>query len=164
MSCFRKPNGVYHLCIGLSLLIPGTGAVLALGPSQAELDQSEAATENWLMTNKSYDGHRYVALDQINTKNVGDLRETCALDSHVAAPAQSAPVLYERRIFLSRVPRSRADQIRDPLAGEPHPAREDRPSSDVSCWTTAERGAAFLCKFHLSGGKLDKAAPGRRQG
>ena len=101
MSCFRKPNGVYHLCSGLSLFIAGTGAVVALGPSQAELDHSAAATESWLMTNKSYDGHRYVALDQINTKNVGDLRETCAYDSHVAAPAQSAPVLYEHRIFLS---------------------------------------------------------------
>jgi glucose dehydrogenase len=44
------------------------------------------------MTNKSYDGHRYVALDQINTKNVGDLRDTCADVSHVAAPAQSAPL------------------------------------------------------------------------
>src|SRR2546421_727493 len=63
-----------------------------------------------------------------------------------------------------RVPRSRADQIRDPIAGKPHPAREDRPSSDAPDWAAAERGAAFLCKFHLSGGKLDKAAPGHRQG
>jgi hypothetical protein len=54
--------------------------------------RSVRGCENWLMTNKSYDGHRYVALDQINTKNVGDLRDTCADVSHVAAPAQSAPL------------------------------------------------------------------------
>jgi hypothetical protein len=55
-------------------------------------------------------------------------------------------------------------QIRDPLAGEPHPAREDRPSPNAPDWAAAKRSAAFLCKFHLSGGKLDKAAPRHRQG
>src|ERR671935_759236 len=31
-------------------------------------------------------------------------------------------------------------------------------------WTTAERSTAILRQFHLSGRKLDEAAPGRRQG
>jgi alcohol dehydrogenase (cytochrome c) len=101
MSYLRKLRGVYPACIGLGF-ISGIGApAWALGPSQAELDQSAIVTENWLMTNKSYDGHRYVSLDQINTRNVRDLHEICTFDSGVAAPAQSAPVLYNRRIFLS---------------------------------------------------------------
>jgi len=33
-----------------------------------------------------------------------------------------------------------------------------RPSAATTYRATAERSAAFLCKFHLSGGKLDKAA------
>lgn len=47
------------------------------------------------MTNKSYDGHRYVDLDQINVQNASELRETCTYDSGVEASAQSSPVLYE---------------------------------------------------------------------
>jgi len=53
------------------------------------------------MTNKSYDGHRYVDLDQINVQNASELRETCTYDSGVEASAQSSPVLYEQRLFLS---------------------------------------------------------------
>ncbi len=71
------------------------------GPSQDELDHSATMTDNWLMTNKSYDGHRYVMLDQINTQNVAGLKEVCTFDTGVEAPAQSAPVLYENRLYLT---------------------------------------------------------------
>jgi alcohol dehydrogenase (cytochrome c) len=50
---------------------------------------------------KSYDGHRYVNLGQINPGNVAQLKEVCTFDSGVAAPAQSTPVLYEGRIYFS---------------------------------------------------------------
>ncbi len=78
-----------------------TGPVQAAGPSQDELDRSAAMTDSWLMTNKSYDGHRYVALDQINTSNINQLKEACTYDSGVAGPTQSTPVLYEGRIYFS---------------------------------------------------------------
>ncbi|ACB94843.1 pyrroloquinoline quinone-dependent dehydrogenase [Beijerinckia indica] len=71
------------------------------GPSQAELDQSAKTTDTWLMTNKSYDGHRYVALDQINKDNAGSLHEVCVYDSGTTGPAQSSPVLYDNHLFLS---------------------------------------------------------------
>ena len=71
------------------------------GPSQDELDSASAANDSWLMTNKSYDGQRYVALDQINARNVANLKEVCTIDSGVAAPAQSSPVLYKGRIYFS---------------------------------------------------------------
>jgi glucose dehydrogenase len=60
----------------------------AAGPSQTELDQSATATNSWLMTNKSYDGHRYVELNQINAKNAAKLKEICTFDSGV----ESSPV------------------------------------------------------------------------
>src|SRR3984893_17191661 len=63
-----------------------------------------------------------------------------------------------------RVPRSRADQIRNTVASEPHPARKDRPSADAPDWAAAERSAALLCVLHLSSRELDKIPPGRRQG
>lgn len=73
----------------------------AAGPSQDQLDASELATDTWLMTNKSYDGLRYVALDKINTGNVGQLKAVCTIDTGVDAPAQSSPVLHDGRIYLS---------------------------------------------------------------
>ena len=71
------------------------------GPSQDDLDHASQATDNWLMTNKSYDGQRCVALDQINAKNVAGLKEVCTIDTGVAAPAQSSPVLYKGHIYFS---------------------------------------------------------------
>lgn len=71
------------------------------GPTQSELDSSGTATDTWLMTNKSYDGLRYVHLDQINPGNAANLREVCTYDSGIEAPAQSAPVLYRGRIYFS---------------------------------------------------------------
>jgi alcohol dehydrogenase (cytochrome c) len=73
----------------------------APGPSQSELDQSAMSNDTWLMTNKSYDGHRYVSLDQINAKNVAGLKEVCTFDTGVQAPAQSSPLLYEGRIYFT---------------------------------------------------------------
>lgn len=56
------------------------------------------------MTNKSYDGQRYVALDQINTKNVAGLKEVCTFDTGVQASAQSSPLLYDGRIYFTAGP------------------------------------------------------------
>jgi alcohol dehydrogenase (cytochrome c) len=86
------------------LLISGSGGALpafAAGPSQSELDAGGKAADSWLMTNKSYDGRRYVDLRQIEPGNVTQLKEVCTFDSRVAAPAQSAPLLYEGRIYFS---------------------------------------------------------------
>lgn len=53
------------------------------------------------MTNKSYEGHRYVALDQINATNVAALKVVCTFRSEINAPAQATPLLYEGRLYLS---------------------------------------------------------------
>jgi alcohol dehydrogenase (cytochrome c) len=89
--------------LGPCLLLPCIACAepSAVGPIQAELDQAARSTSTWLMTNKSYDGHRYVLLDQINRGNVAQLQEVCTFDSQVAAQAQSTPVLYAGRIYLT---------------------------------------------------------------
>ena len=55
-------------------------------------------------------------------------------------------------------------EVCDPVTGEPCPAREDCISADAAGRTTSERDAAIPREFHLSGRKLDEAAPGDRQG
>jgi len=94
----------HSLCVAplaLSLMAVLATAASPPGPSQAELDSAAEATDSWLMTNKSYDGHRYVALDRINTRNVATLRAVCTYDSGVEAPAQSSPVLHDGRIYFT---------------------------------------------------------------
>ncbi|MCW2283491.1 alcohol dehydrogenase (cytochrome c) [Rhodoblastus acidophilus] len=71
------------------------------GPSQAELDLSAAATDSWLMTNKSYDGWRHVRLNQITPANVATLKPACVYDSGLVAQAQSTPLLYKGRIYFT---------------------------------------------------------------
>lgn len=73
----------------------------AAGPTQSELDRSAASTTTWLMTNKSYDGHRYVELGQITPGNVAGLKEACVFDTGVQAPAQSSPLLYQGKFYFT---------------------------------------------------------------
>jgi hypothetical protein len=40
-------------------------AAFGAGPSQSELDAAGQSVSSWVMTNTSYDGHRYVNLIQI---------------------------------------------------------------------------------------------------
>lgn len=74
---------------------------VAMGPSQTELDRAAQSTSSWLMTNKSYDGQRYVSLDQINRRNVAQLKEVCTFDSKVEVQAQTSPVLYDGRMYFT---------------------------------------------------------------
>jgi len=87
--------------IAMALLSPLPIMAAPLGPSQIELDGSAAATDSWPMTNKSYDGHRYVPLDQITPKNVAKLKPVCVYDSGLQAQAQSTPLLYDGKIYLT---------------------------------------------------------------
>ncbi len=89
-------------CAAIFALIgaaPALGATM--GPSQAELDRSALAADSWLMTNKSYDGWRRSALNQVNAGNVANLKEACAYDSGLPAQAQSTPLLYGGRIYFT---------------------------------------------------------------
>ncbi len=84
-----------------ALILGGAPDARAAGPSQDELDRAAAATDSWPMANKSYDGQRYVALDQINAKNAAGLKEVCSFDSGIGGLAQSSPVLYDHRLYMS---------------------------------------------------------------
>src|SRR5499426_3626229 len=57
-----------------------------------------------------------------------------------------------------------ADQIRDPVTGQPGSAEQDRLSAHAPSRTTSAPCAPVPCQFQLSGWNLDQAAEGYRQG
>ena len=87
--------------LAASLAFMWITSAFAAGPSQEELDRSATSPDSWLMTNKSYEGHRYVGLPEINANNVAGLKEVCTFDGGVDGPAQSSPVLYEGRLYFT---------------------------------------------------------------
>jgi len=97
------PGWISAVAIALSL-IWGMDVCSAAGPTQDDLDRAGSPTDSWLMANKSYDGHRYVNLDQINVQNAANLREVCNYDTQLAAPAQASPVLYQGRLYFTAGP------------------------------------------------------------
>jgi alcohol dehydrogenase (cytochrome c) len=100
---FIMTSSVLRLALGAAVISTSMTALSALGagPSQSELDAAGQSAGSWLMTNKSYDGHRFAGLDQITPDSVARLKEVCTFDSGVEAPAQFSPVLYEGRIYFS---------------------------------------------------------------
>src|ERR1700756_2861368 len=82
----------------------------------------------------------------------------------VASLGGSCSVRATTRSATSCPSRGMREGLGNLVAGEPHPARADRPSAEVPDWAAAKQSAALRYKFLLSVGKLDKAAPGRRQG
>jgi alcohol dehydrogenase (cytochrome c) len=98
IECVKKVRLVF-LAAASGLAI--SAAAEPMGPTQTELDRSAASPDTWLMTNKSYDGQRYVAIDLLNPANVAGLKQVCSFDTGVQAPAQSSPLLYEGRIYFT---------------------------------------------------------------
>ena len=63
-----------------------------------------------------------------------------------------------------RVSRSQAYRLRDPAASQQRLAVPDRLSAEAPGRPPAARGAPLLRQLHLSGAKLEQAAPRRGQG
>ena len=66
----------------LAIMLAASSAALALGgsgdePATTATSAKAAPDAEWPMYNKEYNGQRYSTLDQINTDNVGALREIC---------------------------------------------------------------------------------------
>ena len=65
------------------------------GPSQAELDRSDADPRHWLTYNKGYEGYRYSTLDKITAKNAGQLKAVCAFQLGEVGPFHNGPIVYD---------------------------------------------------------------------
>ena len=76
-------------------------AVLAEGPTQAELLHAAQDKKNWLYASKDYTGQRFVDLKQITPKNAGQLRAACIYRSNNAGSTQTNPLVYKGVMYLT---------------------------------------------------------------
>ncbi len=79
------------------------GSALAVqGPTQAELNNADQASDSWLMYNKGYMGQRYSPLNQINTSNVANLKRVCTFDTNEDGSFQVTPQVYKGAMFVTK--------------------------------------------------------------
>jgi alcohol dehydrogenase (cytochrome c) len=56
---------------------------------------------DWPTYNRTPDGQRYAALDEINTRNVSQLKRVCELTLGEEGPFQAGPVVVGDRMFVT---------------------------------------------------------------
>jgi alcohol dehydrogenase (cytochrome c) len=71
------------------------------GPTQEELNRAADSTRNWLYHTHDYSGARYVALDQINALNAGQLRPVCVFQVGDEGNFQTGPIVYQGTMYLT---------------------------------------------------------------
>src|SRR5271166_2320047 len=71
------------------------------GPSQAELDGADDATDSWLMYNKGYRGERYSSLAQINVDNAASLHPVCSFPLGEIGTFSTGPVMYDGLLYVT---------------------------------------------------------------
>ena len=71
------------------------------GPTQAELDAADNATDSWLMYNKGYRNERYSSLDAINGENAAKLHPVCAFKVGEIGTFSTGPVVYDGLLYVT---------------------------------------------------------------
>ncbi len=71
------------------------------GPTQEELSRAAASTRDWLYHTHDYSGARYVALDQINSSNAGQLRALCVFQVGEEGNFQTGPIVYQGTMYVT---------------------------------------------------------------
>src|SRR5262249_11709016 len=72
-----------------------------MGPTQAELEGAQAATDSWLYASHDYAGTRFVGFDQITPANAKELRPVCLYRSEQTASVQTSPLVYQGVMYLT---------------------------------------------------------------
>jgi len=83
--------------------VPGDPAAVPKsgGPTQEELNRAAESTRNWLYHTHDYSGARYVALDQINRQNAGQLRPVCVFQVGDEGNFQTGPIVYQGTMYIT---------------------------------------------------------------
>jgi alcohol dehydrogenase (cytochrome c) len=71
------------------------------GPTQEELNRAADSTRDWLYHTHDYSGARYVALDQINAGNAGQLRAVCVFQVGDEGNFQTGPIVYQGTMYIT---------------------------------------------------------------
>ena len=88
----------------ISALTYGVGLLaFATGPALANESIMEATKnpQNWAMQQGDYSNHRYSKLDQINTKNVGQLRTAWSFSTGVLRGHEGSPLVIGNMMYLT---------------------------------------------------------------
>jgi alcohol dehydrogenase (cytochrome c) len=111
--------------------------------TEEKLRQARTDQSTWLMYGKDYSGWRYVDLRQINTTNVSRLAAAWQFQSGVAGKFESAPLIFDRMMFLT-APSNHAYAL-DLLTGRPiwHYSKPLPPGVSICCGQV-NRGFAAL--------------------
>jgi PQQ-dependent dehydrogenase (methanol/ethanol family) len=101
---------------------------------------------NWVIQSGDYAGHRFSALDQINTQNVGDLKvawtfSTGALRGHEGGPLVIGDVMYLVTPFPNTV--VALDLAHDEKIFWKYQPKQDPFAIAVMCCDTVNRGVAY---------------------
>jgi len=85
------------------LRVPGDPAAIpkGVGPTQEELNGAADSTRNWLYHTHDYSGARYVALDQVNEQNAGQLRPVCVFQVGDQGNFQTGPIVYQGIMYIT---------------------------------------------------------------
>lgn len=84
-----------------ALVCAATPGLAQSGPTQDELDAAQDNTSDWLYATHDYTGQRYVALDQINSANAGELRPVCLYQLGETTTFQTNSIVYDGVLFIS---------------------------------------------------------------
>jgi alcohol dehydrogenase (cytochrome c) len=79
----------------------GPAAPRITGPTQAELDNAAASTENWLYASHDFAGSRFADLNEITPANAKHLRPVCLYRSEQPASVQTSPLVYGGVMYLT---------------------------------------------------------------
>ncbi len=69
--------------------------------SQDALDKADGNSSNWIHSNMSYNNSRYYPADQINTKNVANLKPAFVFQTAVLESMETSPIVVDGVMFLT---------------------------------------------------------------
>ena len=131
--------------VRVALLAAAATAVAGVAGANDDVLQATADASNWATQLGNYQGHRYSALDEINTGNVGDLQvkwtfSTGVLRGHEGGPLVVGDTMYVHTPFPNFVyALDLNDNGRIIWSYEP---RQDPTVIPIMCCDTVNRGVA----------------------
>ena len=125
--------------VALALIVPGTSS------ANSELMKLMDNPDNWAIWGGDYAGTRYSKLDQINSKNVGDLQvawtfSTGVLRGHEGGPLVVGDTLYIHTPFPNKV---FAISLNDQTILWRYEPKQNPDTIPVMCCDTVYRGLAY---------------------
>ncbi len=80
---------------------PGAGAVKNISVTQQQLNEADRQAVNWLHTNGGYAQTRYYPGNQINARNVKNLRPAFVFQTEVLESMETAPIVTDGVMYLT---------------------------------------------------------------